>query len=170
MAHPSVPMYRLRSRQNPVRLPKSSSPASTRPVLAGGPLPRPPRKSGIVLPGAPHSGDSLRIDLRNCRATRFMPGWGRLAWSVSCVMEMALTVLAAVTRSIALPVEEKTGLPYASTARGTDQFGNDVSLMHACGHDIHMTCLLGAASLLADAREHWHGSSGDGVPTRRGVR
>jgi amidohydrolase len=57
-----------------------------------------------------------------------------------------------------LPVEEKTGLPYASTARGTDQFGNDVSLMHACGHDIHMTCLLGAASLLADAREHWHGS------------
>ena len=58
----------------------------------------------------------------------------------------------------ALPVEEQTGLPYASTARGTDQAGNDVPVMHACGHDVHMTCLLGAAALLAGAREHWNGT------------
>ena len=50
----------------------------------------------------------------------------------------------------ALPVEEATGLPYASTARGTDPDGHDVPVMHACGHDMHVTCLLGAATHLAD--------------------
>lgn len=49
----------------------------------------------------------------------------------------------------ALPLAEKTGLPYASTARATDRLGNDVPVMHACGHDVHVTCLLGAASALA---------------------
>jgi amidohydrolase len=58
----------------------------------------------------------------------------------------------------ALPVEEQTGLPYGSTVRGTDPAGNDVPVMHACGHDAHMTCLLGAAELLAGAREHWNGT------------
>jgi len=57
----------------------------------------------------------------------------------------------------ALPVREQTGLPYASTARGTDSDGKDVPLMHACGHDIHVTCLLGAAALLA-SDETWHGT------------
>ncbi len=46
----------------------------------------------------------------------------------------------------ALPVQEKTGLGYASTARGTDGTGQDVPVMHACGHDMHVTCLLGAAA------------------------
>ncbi|MEU8825226.1 amidohydrolase [Streptomyces sp. NPDC048636] len=58
----------------------------------------------------------------------------------------------------ALPVEEKTGLPYASTARGTDQAGDDVPVMHACGHDMHVTCLLGAAGQLAATRDHWRGT------------
>ena len=58
----------------------------------------------------------------------------------------------------ALPVEEKTGLPYASTVRETDAAGRNVPVMHACGHDAHMTCLLGAAELLAVAREHWNGT------------
>ncbi|MGW4486198.1 amidohydrolase [Amycolatopsis sp. NPDC004368] len=58
----------------------------------------------------------------------------------------------------ALPVEEKTGLEYASTARGVDEAGNDVPVMHACGHDMHATWLSGAASLLAGAREHWSGT------------
>ncbi len=49
----------------------------------------------------------------------------------------------------ALPVEEATGLPYASTARGVDPDGIDVPVMHACGHDMHVTCLMGAASMLA---------------------
>ncbi|NGO81379.1 amidohydrolase [Streptomyces sp. YC504] len=58
----------------------------------------------------------------------------------------------------ALPVEEKTGLPYASTARGVDQDGRDVPVMHACGHDMHAACLVGAAMLLASARREWSGT------------
>jgi hippurate hydrolase len=58
----------------------------------------------------------------------------------------------------ALPVEERTGLPYASTARGVDAAGHEVPVMHACGHDMHTACLLGAAALLAAARESWHGT------------
>lgn len=58
----------------------------------------------------------------------------------------------------ALPVEEKTGLPYASTARAVDHFGHDVPVMHACGHDVHVTCLLGAAETLAADRSSWRGT------------
>jgi amidohydrolase len=58
----------------------------------------------------------------------------------------------------ALPVREDTGLPYASTAMGTDADGNRVPVMHACGHDVHVTCLLGAAHLLAGSTDAWHGT------------
>ena len=58
----------------------------------------------------------------------------------------------------ALPVLEQTGLDYASTKRGTDSDGNDVPVMHACGHDMHVTCLIGALDLLAHARESWSGT------------
>lgn len=58
----------------------------------------------------------------------------------------------------ALPVEEKTGLPYASTARAVDGEGREVPVMHACGHDMHTTCLIGAVTLLAAAREQWAGT------------
>ena len=58
----------------------------------------------------------------------------------------------------ALPVEEKTGLPYASQARATDGDGHEVPVMHACGHDMHAACLVGAASLLASAKESWSGT------------
>ncbi len=58
----------------------------------------------------------------------------------------------------ALPVCEQTGLPYASTARGTDGDGKDVPLMHACGHDMHVTCLLGAAAALAADAASWRGT------------
>jgi amidohydrolase len=57
-----------------------------------------------------------------------------------------------------LPVRELTGLPYASTDRATDSAGADVPVMHACGHDMHVTCLLGAAADLAAARDDWHGT------------
>ena len=56
-----------------------------------------------------------------------------------------------------LPVEEATGLTYASTARGVDPDGVDVGVMHACGHDVHVTCLLGAAQQLA-ADPSWSGT------------
>ncbi|WP_406502856.1 amidohydrolase [Streptomyces sp. NBC_01602] len=58
----------------------------------------------------------------------------------------------------ALPVQEKTGLPYASTARARDADGHDVPVMHACGHDMHVTCLLGAAALLAAPARPWSGT------------
>ncbi|MGX1668963.1 amidohydrolase [Streptomyces sp. NPDC055400] len=58
----------------------------------------------------------------------------------------------------ALPVEEKTGLPYASQARGVDNEGRDVPVMHACGHDMHAACLTGAAVLLAQSRDQWRGT------------
>jgi hippurate hydrolase len=58
----------------------------------------------------------------------------------------------------ALPVTEATGLPYASTARGTDPEGNEVGVAHACGHDMHVTWMLGAAQVLAEHRDAWHGT------------
>jgi hippurate hydrolase len=57
-----------------------------------------------------------------------------------------------------LPVEEKTGLPYASKATGTNDAGQSVPVMHACGHDVHMTSWIGAATLLARAKERWRGT------------
>jgi amidohydrolase len=58
----------------------------------------------------------------------------------------------------ALPVREATGLPYASEVTGTDADGNQVPVMHACGHDMHVACLAGAAQLLAEGKEHWRGT------------
>src|SRR6478735_5525498 len=58
----------------------------------------------------------------------------------------------------ALPVKEATGLPYASTATATDENGKTVPVAHACGHDIHVTWLVGATTLLAQARDAWKGT------------
>src|SRR5512132_3299057 len=58
----------------------------------------------------------------------------------------------------ALPVEEQTGLPYASKATTTDDAGETVHVMHACGHDIHMTSWIGAATLLSRAKDRWRGT------------
>jgi amidohydrolase len=58
----------------------------------------------------------------------------------------------------ALPVEEKTGLPYASKVRAKDDVGRDVAVMHACGHDLHMAALLGTAEVMAHSKNTWHGT------------
>ncbi len=58
----------------------------------------------------------------------------------------------------ALPIEEKTGLPYASTAKVVDLNGKTQPAMHACGHDIHMSGWIGAAALLARHKDLWHGT------------
>ena len=58
----------------------------------------------------------------------------------------------------ALPIAEATGLPYASSEHATDRDGADVPVMHACGHDAHVACLLGAARLLAATPSAWHGT------------
>lgn len=58
----------------------------------------------------------------------------------------------------ALPVEEATELPYASTDKATDSDGNEVPVMHACGHDAHVACLLGAARLMSEKSDAWHGT------------
>lgn len=58
----------------------------------------------------------------------------------------------------ALPVQETTGLPYASTVNMADVEGNMRPVMHACGHDVHMTCLLAAADALVQLKDHWKGT------------
>ncbi len=58
----------------------------------------------------------------------------------------------------ALPVEEQTVLPYASHVHTTNDAGVDVGVMHACGHDIHVTSLIGTAKLLAAMKDQWHGT------------
>ena len=58
----------------------------------------------------------------------------------------------------ALPVLENTGLPYASKAVGKGSAGTAVPVMHACGHDVHMTSLLGAATLLSRMKDRWSGT------------
>jgi len=58
----------------------------------------------------------------------------------------------------ALPVEEKTGLPYASKVTMEDNDGITKPVMHACGHDMHVTCLLAAAELLHKTQESWKGT------------
>ena len=58
----------------------------------------------------------------------------------------------------ALPVEEKTGLPYASKVHAKDDAGRDVPVAHACGHDLHIAALLGTAEIMARSKNTWHGT------------
>src|SRR6201992_476130 len=58
----------------------------------------------------------------------------------------------------ALPVEEKTGLPYASKVHSKDPNGRDVSVGHMCGHDVHMSALVATAGIMARSKDTWHGT------------
>ncbi len=57
-----------------------------------------------------------------------------------------------------LPVQEKSGLEYASEAKQVDWDGNEVYVMHACGHDVHITSLVGSARIMAAHRDKWSGT------------
>lgn len=58
----------------------------------------------------------------------------------------------------ALPVEEKTGLPYSSNVKTKNDAGLEVGVMHACGHDIHITSFLGTAKMLTELKSRWSGT------------
>src|SRR5690348_6055849 len=58
----------------------------------------------------------------------------------------------------ALPMAEHTGLPYASTVKAKDEEGVEVDVAHSCGHDLHVTWLMGAARIFAEHRDAWKGS------------
>lgn len=58
----------------------------------------------------------------------------------------------------ALPIVEETGVPHASKVVVKGKDGADIGVMHACGHDMHVTCLVGTASLLSKIRDHWRGT------------
>ena len=84
---------------------------------------------------------------------------GRQAYGVVAVMKNGAGPTVLVRSELdALPVEEKTGLPYASHDRSKNQAGEDVGVMHACGHDIHMATLIGTAETLAKLKDRWHGT------------
>jgi hippurate hydrolase len=57
-----------------------------------------------------------------------------------------------------LPIVERTGLAYASKVRVRDREGREVGVMHACGHDVNMTCLIGTARILTSMKDHWSGT------------
>ena len=59
----------------------------------------------------------------------------------------------------ALPMAEDTGLPYASEVTATDIDGQQVAVAHSCGHDLHVTWLLGAARVMAESRDAWQGTA-----------
>lgn len=58
----------------------------------------------------------------------------------------------------ALPVEEKNNVPYASKVKAKNELGQEVSVMHACGHDVHITNLIGVAKILAALKDQWRGT------------
>ena len=85
------------------------------------------------------------------------PEW--IGYGVVAVMKNGTgpTVLVR-TELDALPVDEKTGLPYASKVKTKNEVGQEVSVMHACGHDVHITNMLGTAKMLSELKDQWHGT------------
>lgn len=83
----------------------------------------------------------------------------RIGYGVVAVMKNGSGPTVLVRTDLdALPVEEKTGLPYASRVKTKNDAGQEVSVMHACGHDIHMTVLVGTARALVATKDRWKGT------------
>lgn len=84
---------------------------------------------------------------------------GSQAWGIVAVLENGPGPRLLIRSDMdALPVEEKTGVDYASHVHSTNAEGQPTGVMHACGHDIHMTVLLGTAKELATRKSQWHGT------------
>jgi hippurate hydrolase len=84
---------------------------------------------------------------------------GRKSFGVVAVMKNGQGPTVLVRTDLdALPIEEKTGLPYASKVRIKNELGEEVGVMHACGHDLHMTAFLGTAKLVGRLKDQWKGT------------
>jgi hippurate hydrolase len=84
---------------------------------------------------------------------------GVTGYGVVAVMKNGVGPMVLVRADMdALPLEERTGLPYASHVRAQDDSGAEVPVMHACGHDIHVATLVGTARVLARLKSQWHGT------------
>jgi amidohydrolase len=84
---------------------------------------------------------------------------GSKAWGIVAILENGPGPRLLIRTDMdALPVEEKTGVDYASHVKSVNAEGQPTSVMHACGHDIHMTVLLGTATELAARKSQWHGT------------
>ena len=84
---------------------------------------------------------------------------GRTSYGVVAVMRNGVGPTVMVRTDLdGLPVEENSGLDYASTAKGIGDDGSEVSVMHACGHDLHMTSWLGTAHMLSQMKDAWKGT------------
>ena len=94
------------------------------------------------------------LERAGCRVTRGIGGHG----VVAVLANGEGPVLLVRADMDALPVREETGLPYQSRVKMRDAHGREVDVMHACGHDIHMTALIGAARVLARMRDRWSGT------------
>ena len=110
-----------------------------------------------------HTSAKLAADLRQLgyAVTEHVGKYqdGSQAWGIVAVLENGPGPrLLMRTDMDALPVEEKTGVDYASHAHWTNADGQAMPVMHACGHDIHMTVLLGTAKELVARKAQWHGT------------
>ena len=110
-----------------------------------------------------HTSAKLAADLRQLgyAVTEHVGQYqdGSQAWGIVAVLENGPGPrLLMRTDMDALPVEEKTGVDYASHAHWTNADGQAMPVMHACGHDIHMTVLLGTAKELVARKAQWHGT------------
>jgi amidohydrolase len=84
---------------------------------------------------------------------------GLVAYGVVAVMKNGDGPVVLIRTDMdALPIEEKTGLSYASKVKSINTAGQEVSVMHACGHDLHMTCFLGTAKMLGKLKNEWRGT------------
>jgi amidohydrolase len=110
-----------------------------------------------------HTSATLAADLRKLgyTVTEHVGKYqdGSAAWGIVAVLENGPGKRLLIRSDMdALPVEEKTGLGYASHATSVNAAGQPTGVMHACGHDIHMTVLLGTAKGLVEHKKDWHGT------------